>query len=146
VFFLKEYNSAFFDLYENLFLVLKEDLGEEKALKLFRKVMERGLKKAYDAASFRKGDSQDFVRVVGERDAGIGLRVEFPEVTGKKIVYRFYTDPFPNLNGSVAPEKLVDTYMRFKVDYLLGKNCSYEIVKHFWKGDGLTEIVIEKRR
>lgn len=124
---MKEYNAAFFGLYENLFLLLKENLGEERALELFRQIMERGLRKAYDSADppFRKGSPQDFTRLVGARDEGVGLRVEFPEVTESRIVYRFHTDLFPGLMDQIAHEKLDDTYMAFKVRYLLGEGWTY---------------------
>lgn len=138
------YNSAFFGLYENLFIVLKEELGEETALELFGKVMERGLTKAYDAAGFEKGSAVDFCRVVGDRDEGVGLEVDFPEVAENKIVYRFHTDPFPGLKGKVTPEKLDATYMRFKVRYLLGDDWQYKTTKHVWKGDAFSEHVITK--
>lgn len=140
-----EYNTAFFSLYENVFLVLKDEFGEEKALTLFRKIMERGLEKAYSAMGFEKGDPKDFARVVGERDNNVGLRVELPFVGEAKIVYQFHTDPFPNLNGHVEPEKLDDTYMAFKVRFLLGDDWSYRTTKHIWKGDQYTEHVIEKQ-
>lgn len=141
---MKEYNVAFFGLYENLFLVLKENFGEEKALGLFRQIMEKGLKKTYDASGFKRGNPKDFVRVVGERDRNVGLRVEFPKITDNKIVYQFHTDPFPNLKGQVERKKLDDTYMAFKVRYLLGEDWTYETIKHFWEGDKFTEHVITK--
>ncbi|MCD6247404.1 MAG: hypothetical protein J7J87_03175 [Candidatus Diapherotrites archaeon] len=142
---MKEYNAPFFALYENTFLVLKENFGEEKALEIFTKIMERGLKKAYDAMGFQKGNPQDFARVLRARDESVGLHVEFPEVSENKIVYQFHTDPFPNLKGQVEPEKLDATYMGFKVRYLLGNNWGYKTTKHLWKGDPYTEHVIFKK-
>ena len=139
------YNKAFFGLYENWFLVLKEELGEAKALELFTKVMCFGLGKAYDSMGFKKGFAKEFARVVGARDDSVGLCVEFPEVSEKRIVYQFHTDPFPGLKGKVAPEKLDATYMQFKVDYLLGAGWSYKTTKHLWKGDKFTEHVITKK-
>jgi len=141
---MKEYNAAFFGLYENLFIVLKENFGEEKALSLFRQIMEKGLKGAYDMSGFKRGSPQDFAKVVGERDRNVGLRVEFPEITENKIVYQFYTDPFPNLKDQVAPGKLDDTYMAFKVKYLLGEDWKYKTTRHVWSGDEFTEYVITK--
>jgi hypothetical protein len=139
------YNKAFFGLYENLFLVLKEEFDEERALELFAKVMRFGLKKAYDTTGFQKGNPKEFVKVVGARDKSVGLKVSFPTIEKDKIVYRFLTDPFPGLNGKVAPEKLDTTYMEFKVDYLLGSDWKYETSKHFWKGDKFIEHVISKK-
>ncbi len=141
---MKEYNAAFFGLYENLFMTLKENFGEEKALALFRQIMEKGLKKAYDMSGFERGNSNDFAKVVGERDRRVGLCVEFPEVTENKIIYQFYTDPFPGLKEHVKHEKLDDTYMAFKVRYLLGEDWKYETTKHLWKGNELTEHIITK--
>ncbi len=138
------YNNPFFGLYENVFLVLKEEFGEEKALALFAKVMRFGLKKSYDASGFEKGSPGDFARVVGERDKSVGLEVSFPEVSESKIVYRFLTDPFPGLKGKVKPQKLDKTYMGFKVDYLLGKSWKYETTRHIWNGNEFTEHVISK--
>lgn len=143
--FMKKYNAAFFGLYENTFLVLKENLGEEKALDIFRQVMEKTLKKAYDSAGFRKGSPKDFAMVLKERDEKVGLEVEFPEVAENRIVYRFHTDPFPNLKGHVDHEKLDDTYIVFKVRYLLGEDWKYETTKHIWNGDKFTEFVITRK-
>ncbi|MEW6295078.1 MAG: hypothetical protein AB1467_02140 [Candidatus Diapherotrites archaeon] len=140
-----KYNGAFFGLYENLFLVIKKECGEKKALKLFTKIMVKGLKKAYDKMGFKKGKPEDFVKVVGARDKGVGLKVRFPKITQKEIVYQFYTDPFPNLKGKVSPEKLDAAYMQFKVNYLLGNNWQYKTRKHIWKGDNCTEHLITKK-
>lgn len=140
-----QYNKAFFGLYENIFLVLKEELGEERALQLFSKVMQRGLRKAYDASGFQKGKARDFAKVVGERDASVGLKVSFPVVEENKIVYRFLTDPFPGLKQAVEPEKLDATYMGFKVNYLLGEEWGYKTGKHLWKGDEFTEHIISRK-
>jgi len=140
-----ELNKAFFGLYENWFIVTKEELGEEKALNLFTKVMCFGLKKAYDAYGVKQGSPQEYARIVKERDNSVGLRVEFPEVSEKKIVYRFIDDPFPGLKGKVDYKKLDKTYMQFKVDYILGKNWGYTTTKHIWKGDSHTEHIITKK-
>jgi hypothetical protein len=142
---MSEYDAAFFGLYENTFLVLKQDLGEDRALDLFRRIMEGGLGRAYDSMGFQRGSPRDFARVVGERDSGVGLRVEFPEITGNRIVYRFHTDPFPNLKGHVEPGKIDDTYMAFKVRYLLGSDWGYTTTRHIWNGDGFTEHVIKRQ-
>lgn len=139
-----EYNAAFFRLYENVFIVLKEELGEDAALAVLRRIMELGLKEAYDAAGFRQGSAEDFMKVIRGRDESVGLRVEFPEASESRIVYRFHTDPFPNLRGRVDHAKLDDTYMSFKVRYLLGSGWSYETTKHIWDGDEYTEHVIMK--
>lgn len=139
------YNKAFFGLYENVFLILKNEFGEEKALDLFSKIMCFGLKKSYDASSFRKGTARDFAKVVGIRDKSVGLKVSFPKIENSTITYRFLADPFPNLKGKVDSHKLDETYMRFKVKYLLGTNWQYKTTKHIWKGDSFTEYVISKK-
>ncbi|MCC7570967.1 hypothetical protein KO465_06525 [Candidatus Micrarchaeota archaeon] len=141
---MKEYNSAFFSLYENLYIVLKQELGEERALELFRKIMEKGLKKAYDSMGFEKGNPEDFVKVLKQRDESVGLKVTFPEVTDSKIIYQFHTDPFPNLKGIVDHKKFDDTYISFKVKYLLGEKWTYAPTKHIWDGDEHTEFIITK--
>lgn len=138
------YNVAFFGLYQNFFLVLKAEFGEPRALELFRQVMERGLKAAYDKMGFKKGNPKEFARVVGERDKSVGLKVKFPIVSKDKIVYQFWTDPFPGLKGQVAARLLDDTYMRFKVEYLLGNDWKYSTTKHLWNGSKYTEHLIEK--
>jgi len=140
-----EYNAAFFSLYSNLFKVLKEEFGEEKAFELFTKVMVRGLKNAYDAMGFTKGNPKDFARVLKARDESVGLKVEFPQVNENKVIYQFHTDPFPQLKGFVDAEKLDATYMKFKVEYLLGFEWNYKTTKHIWKGDKYTEHVIERK-
>ena len=94
---MKEYNVAFFGLYENTFLILKQEFGEEKALELFKQIMEKGLKKAYDSMGFQRGNPTSFARVLEERDRSVGLHVNFPEINENRIIYQFYTDPFPNL-------------------------------------------------
>ncbi len=139
-----EYNVAFFGTHETYFLVLKELHGEGFALDAMRRVMERNLGKAYMLMGFTKGSLQTFVKVVGQRDESVGLKVEFPEVTENRIVYRFLTDPFPNLKGQVDAHRLDDTYMKFKVEFLLGKDWNYKTTKHLWKGDTYTEHIIEK--
>lgn len=137
-------NLAFFGLYENLFIVLKEEHGGEMALNIFRKVMEKGLKTAYDKMGFKKGNINDFVRVLTERDNSVGLRVKFPEITENKIVYQFYDDPFPGLKGKVEHEKLDDTFISFKIKHILGNEWKYKTTKHVWDGNEYTEYVITR--
>lgn len=141
-----EYNKAFFGTHERYFLVIKEKYGKNKTLEIMETVMRINLGKAYDTMGFQKGSPQDFARVVGERDKSVGLDVKFPEVSENRIVYQFWTDPFPGLKGKVEPEELDATYMRFKVFYLLGEDWKYSTTKHLWNGDDCTEHVIEKVR
>jgi hypothetical protein len=140
---MKEYNAAFFTLYENWYKLLKKELGESSALDLFRKTMAAGLTKAY-GNNFKKGLPTEFVRLVEERDNNVGLQVKFPEVSDKKLVYQFYTDPFPNLKNEVSPELLDDTYIDFKIKYILGEEWQYKNTSHLWNGDSCTEFVIFK--
>ena len=140
---MKDYNSAFFGLFENLFLCLKEEYGEDFALKLFRKIMAKGLGGAY-GESFEKGCPDEFARLVGDRDNNVGLRVSFPIIEKDKVVYQFHDDPFPGLKGKVKANELVDTYMNFKVKTILGQDWSYKITKHIWNGDECTEVIIVK--
>lgn len=140
---MKEYNAAFFQLYENWFKLLKKEFGENKALDLFRKAMETGLSKAY-GNNFKKGLTSEFVRLVSERDNNVGLLVKFPEISETKLVYQFHTDPFPNLKNEIASQKLDDTFIAFKVKYILGNDWNYKNTTHIWNGDSYTEFVIYK--
>lgn len=70
------YNAAFFGLFENVFKLLKQEYGEERALELFSELMTMGLSKSY-GNDFKKGDLVAFERMVGERDRMVGLKVEF---------------------------------------------------------------------
>lgn len=140
---MKEYNAAFFGLYENWFKLIKSEFGENKAIDLFKKAMETGLSKAY-GDNFKKGSSKEFAKLVGERDNNVGLVVKFPEVFEDKIIYQFYTDPFPNLKNEIAHEKLDDTYINFKVKYILGIEWNYKNTSHIWDGANYTEFVISR--
>ncbi len=138
------FNTPFFNLYENLYLVIRETYNEEQALMLFKRIMEKGLKKAYDTFSFKKGDPNSFKEVIVARDNSVGLTVNFPEVSETKIVYQLCVDPFANLKGIVDHKLLDNTYINFKVEYLLGDNWFYSTTKHFWKGDNCIEFIIQK--
>lgn len=140
---MKEYNTAFFSLYENWFTLLKKEFGENQALDLFRKAMEMGLSKAY-GDNFKKELTSEFVRLVGDRDNNVGLLIKFPEVPENKLIYQFHTDPFPNLKNEISPQKLDDTFIAFKVKYILGDDWSYKNTTHIWNGDSYTEFVISK--
>lgn len=72
------------------------------------------------------------------------LRFAFCNITDDTLTYRFYDDPFPNLKGKVKAEQLDGTYMKFKVDYILGRGWSYKTGKHLWRGDDRTEHRIFK--
>jgi hypothetical protein len=137
------YNAAFFGLYENWFKTIKKEFGENEALRLFRTVMEEGLSQAY-GSDFDKGSTKEFVRLVGERDQNVGLEVSFPMVEQDKLIYRFHTDPFPHLKGVVDSHRLDDTYIRFKVNFILGQQWHYENVCHIWSGASYTEFLIQK--
>ena len=90
---MKEYNAAFFGLFENVFLTLKKHFNEDTALDLFRELMEKGLSKAY-GDNIIKGNTKEFVNLVGERDKNVGLHVEFPVVEEDTLVYEFKTGPY----------------------------------------------------
>ena len=140
-----EYNPAFYNSLTAVVLVLKKKYGEEQAIEVMREVFSSRLKGVYDKLGFTKGSPKDFARVVGENDRMLGLEVEL-FVENSKIIYRFKTDPFPNLKGHIDREKFDDAYLRFKVEYLLGQDWTYKTTKHFWKGDPCTEHVIEKKQ
>ncbi len=139
-----EYNAAFFNGLTAVVLALKKKYGEEQGIDVMREVFSSRLKGVYDKLGFTKGSQEDFIRVVGENDRMLGLEVELFLENGK-IIYRFKTDPFPNLKDHVDPTKFDDAYLRFKVEYLLGTDWSYKTTKHLWKGDPYTEHVIEKK-
>ena len=139
------FNSAFFGLYENVFHTASQIQGEEFALSFMRKLFSNALGKSYAAAGFEKGDPNSFSRVVGLRDESVGLRVAFPEISNTKIIYRFLDDPFPGLKGLVDPKALGDTYISFKVNFLLGDEWKFELTKHLWFGAPFTEYVITRQ-
>jgi len=140
---MEDYNSAFFNSISTAFLIYREKNGEEEALKFLRELFSTRLKEVYDSLGFQ-GGTQDFVRVVGENDSKLGLRVEF-KVSGSTVIYRFLFDPFPNLKGKVDWRRFDPTYMDFKVGYLLGEGWSYKTTKHLWDGDQFTEHVISRK-
>jgi len=139
-----KYNAAFFGCVETAFKIMKEKHGRRAALGFLTELMKRNLSKAYAAMGARRhGGPAEYKRVVGARDAAVGLKVSFKDIpTG--FVYRFHTDPFPNLRGVVKPEELDATYMVFKRGYLLGPKWNYRTTKHIWRGDKFTEHVFEK--
>lgn len=143
---LSNFNTPFFNLYENMFLVLQEIYGKQEALSLFKKVMIKVLKKAYDAISFQKGNPKSFQEVIIARDNSVGLPVKFPEICDNKIIYQICIDPFINLKGIIDHNVLDSTYIDFKVRYLLGDGWSYITTKHFWKGDQCIEFIIQKNQ
>lgn len=138
---MKPYNAAFFGLFQNVYLVSREQLGQKKALLLFTATMEKGLKSAY-GTNFIKGDPKSFVTSVGERDKDVGLDVKFKDVTTSSFTYEFHTDPFPLLKGELPPATLDAAYMNFKVRHLLGDDWRYKTTKHLWNGDDCTQHVI----
>lgn len=138
-----EYNASFFGALTSVFLAYKEKHGEREALKFMREVFSKRLGPVYSQWGFERGNPQDFIRVVGKNDRLLGLVVDF-DIEDHRIVYRFHTDPFPNLKGQVQPKKFDDTYMAFKVSHVLGKGWSYRTTRHLWKGDPYTEHIIEK--
>jgi hypothetical protein len=142
---MKPYNAAFFGLFQNVYLVSREQLGEKQALLLFTATMEKGLKAAY-GTNFVKGDPKSFVTVVGERDKDVGLDVKFKDVSDSSLTYEFYTDPFPALKNELPHATLDAAYMNFKVRHLLGHNWKYQTTKHLWNGDDCTRHVISKTK
>ncbi len=138
-----KYNKPFFTALQNTFLTLKEAHGTEEALRLFRKIMERNLAAGYADIEVGEKNAENFKRVVGVRDRAVGLRVTFHKLKNG-FVYRFHTDPFPNLRSHVEPHLLDATYLDFKLRHLLGEGWTYRTTKHLWKGDKYTEHVFER--
>jgi len=141
-----EYKKELFESYKNEFLKEETKNGKEAALRHMRNLFYRKLKPAYDAMQFKKGDPYDFARVVSERDRSVGLEVSVKVASPKKIIYIFYTDPFPfeELKKKATHREFDDCYMAFKLEYLLGSDWHYKTTKHVWDGDRYTEHVIEK--
>ncbi len=139
-----EYNALFFGLYELFFKVMREEVGEEKALQIFRKVMETGLAPAF-GADFKKGKIDEFVRIVGGVDEAVGLKVEFIKISENEFYFRLHNDIFPNLKGLVNHDKIDAIYMPFKVSYILGGDWGYRCTKHLWNNDPYIEFHIFKK-
>src|SRR5260221_13167181 len=99
----KERNKVFFNLWESVFILLKEQYGEAKALELMTILFERNLGKAY-GTNFKKGDPNEFARVTSGHDTNVGLHIEFPKISENEIVYRFTDDVFPGLKGLGDPD------------------------------------------
>ena len=71
-----KYNTAFFKLYENFFLKLKEKLGT-KGIEIWKETMQEALTNAYLEGGAQKYKGVDeFIKFVGERDKGV--RNRFP--------------------------------------------------------------------
>ena len=142
----KEYNKAFFGLWEKVFIELKNEYGTKQCLLIARKIMEKSLADAYDATGFKKGKPEEFSRILKLRDNDVGLDVDFPIVTENEIVYDFKTDPFPNLKNDFSVDEIYSTFIPFKIKYILGDNWNYKITKNIWNKDKFTEIVITKEK
>lgn len=139
-----EYNALFFGLYELFFKVMKQELGEAKALDIFRKVMEAGLAPAF-GTDFKKGSIDEFARIVGGVDAAVGLKVEVVKVNENEFYFRLLNDIFPGLKGLVAHDKIDAIYMPFKVSHILGTGWGYRCTKHLWNNDPYIEFHIFKK-
>lgn len=143
---MKEFNLAFFSLYENTFLVYAELHGVKKALEFMESLFAKALGKAYSAVGFSKGNVYDFAKVVKERDESVGLPVALPLVTTDKIIYQFHRDPFPNLKNVVSAKDLDKTYINFKIKFLLGDQWTYTTTQHIWEGSLFTEHLVYIRK
>jgi hypothetical protein len=137
------YNAPFFNALSCVFLTYRRMHGEEEALRFIHEVFSQRLGPVYDSWGFRKGDEQDFARVVGRNDKLLGLAVSL-DIQPQRIIYRFHTDPFPLLKGLVDAARFDRTYLDFKVSHLLGADWSYTTPHHLWKGEPYTEHVIVK--
>lgn len=140
------YNKAFFGLWENIFVELKNQYGKEVAIEFAKKIMKKSLSNAYNATGFKKGIPKEFERVLKLRDNDVGLLVDFPKVSESEIIYVFRTDPFPNLKSEFTLEEIFSTFIPFKIEHILGSNWNYKITKNNWKNDSYTEINIYKAK
>ena len=139
-----EYNKAMFATYASGYLLFKELHGETAALKFMRTWFERNLKPAYEAMDIVRGSTADAARVIGARDAAVGLDVRFPVIEKQRLVYEFHTDPFPMLRGLVNPRVFDNCYMGFKIAFLLGNAWTYTTPEHIWENGRVTRHVIKK--
>jgi len=139
---MKEFNAAFFSLYENVFIAHTKLHGIRNTLEFFTDLFSRTLGEAYLTAGFSRGNIDHFEKVVKERDEGVGLSVAFPLISPNKIIYQFLQDPFPNLKEFVNWKELDKTYLNFKVKFLLGDQWTYNTTQHIWDGYPFTEHVI----
>jgi hypothetical protein len=110
-----------------------------------KRLFSRTLGKAYSSFDFIKGNTDHFAKLVKERDESVGLRVELPLITESKIIYQFHQDPFPNLKPVVSASELDNTYIEFKINFLLGDQWSYHTTQHIWDNAPFTEHVIIKK-
>lgn len=138
---MQEFNQAFFSLYENVFQTLRNEFDESQTLNLFSKMMANGLTKGY-GNDFIKGEPQEFIRLVKQRDENVGLKVSLDLLENNKISYIFHRYPFPNLLSLVDYKKLDNTFIKFKINYLLGVNWSYKLLRHYGNNDPVTEYLI----
>jgi hypothetical protein len=138
-----KYNAAFFGLYETFFLQLKKKFGA-KGVKLWQDTMAGLLEKAYVRTGAKRGSgTENFIKHVGMRDKSVGLKVSFRK-TPSGFIYRFHTDPFPNLRGKTSWKPIVDAYLKPKMAFFLGNGWVVHTTKHIWDGAPYTEHVFEK--
>ena len=133
-----------FGTYASAFRVYKERHGEEQALGFMARLFVVNLTTAYDANGFTKGSPESFAKAVGERDASVGLRVTITVINDNTIMYEFHDDPFPMLKGLVDPRQFDATYMKFKIEYLLGGGWMYTTPEHIWENGTVTKHIIRK--
>ncbi len=142
-----EFNAPFFGLLTTVVKTYREQHGEQETLDFMHTVFSRRLGPVYDQIGFRRGNPEDFAKVVGENDRRLGLDVSFEIAPdGNEIKYRFLKDPLPGLKGEVDPRRFDATYMRFKVEYVLGEDWEFETPNHIWEGAPFTEHVIRRKR
>lgn len=133
-----------FSGYMSFFKTMKKEIGEEKALDIFREVMETGLAPAFGSDS-KKGTFEAFKNIAGAVDEAVGLKVEFVRINDNEFYFRLLNDIFPNLKGIITQDQLNNIYMPFKVSHMLGNAWDYKCTKHLWNNDAYTEYHIFKK-
>jgi len=130
---------------ENAFIVVYEQFGKQSALRFMKTLMEYNLKEAYERMGFTKGNLKDFCRLMNERDKAVGLHIQC-YVKNDRIYYTFFDRLFDRWKGLVSDEEAIGTFMDFKVHYLLGKDYSWTLKQHFWRGDDRISVEIFKEK
>ncbi len=141
------YNAPLFNSMENSFIILSSWYGEHRALHFLSTLMSKNLGIVYKNAGAKDlSGPEGFKKYVIGTDSSMGIKSTFSVLGPEKFSYKLYTDIFPNLKGLVDPQKLDETFVKYKVHFFFGPEWSYSATKHIWKGDECTSYIIRKKR
>lgn len=135
--------EKFFGVFEGVYFLMKDSVSKQYAIEVVTELVERYLRKIY-GNNFIRGRTNEFKRLVGAEDRLSGLKVDFPFVTEKSIVYRLHDNLSAVMQEEVSIEVFDSFHLDFKVKYILGSSWKYKIIKHTWLGDTYTEYLITK--